>query len=71
MGSEEQIIDDPEAALAAYAEAVPGARTVLIEGAGHSPIVEMPARTTRLILEFARHEMQDPMQNRNAVRTRP
>ena len=31
-------------------------RTALVEGAGHSPNVEQPAKTARLIGEFA----QDP-----------
>jgi pimeloyl-ACP methyl ester carboxylesterase len=51
MGAEEQIIDDPRAALAAYA-AVPGARVELIRGAGHSPNVERPAKTAALVLAF-------------------
>jgi len=51
FGDEEQIYDSEEA-LAAYAR-VPGARTVLIKGAGHSPNVEKPAQTARLILAFA------------------
>jgi len=71
MGAEEQIIDDPRAALAAYREAVPGAETVLIEGAGHSPNVETPARTAALVLAFATPEMQKRLQNRDAVRQRP
>ena len=44
MGAEEQIVDDPERALAQYARPVPGAETHLIAGAGHSPNVEKPAR---------------------------
>jgi len=82
MGSEEQIIDDPRAALASYREAVPDARSELIEGAGHSPNVEMPALTATLVLSFAGQEkpanrgkeataVQDGMQNRQAVRGRP
>lgn len=71
MGAEEQIIDDPRAALAAYREAVPGAETVLIEGAGHSPNVEAPARTAALVLAFARRGMQERLQNPDAVRGRP
>ncbi|MEX0972515.1 MAG: alpha/beta fold hydrolase [Solirubrobacterales bacterium] len=67
MGAEEQIIDDPRAALAAYSAAVPDAQTELIDGVGHSPNVEAPARTAALILGF----MQDDVQNRNAVRGRP
>jgi pimeloyl-ACP methyl ester carboxylesterase len=51
FGAEEQIYDAVEA-LRAYAE-VPGAQTELIDGAGHSPNVERPAQTARLVLEFA------------------
>jgi pimeloyl-ACP methyl ester carboxylesterase len=69
MGAEEQIATDPEAALAAYAEA--GAQTELIEGAGHSPNVEKPAQTASLILAFARQGMQERLQERDAVRGRP
>jgi pimeloyl-ACP methyl ester carboxylesterase len=53
MGAEEQAIDDPAEALAQYASTIPGTRTELIEGAGHSPNVEKPAQTARLLLEFA------------------
>ncbi len=51
FGAEDQIYD-AKRALAAYAR-VPGARTVLIAGAGHSPDVEKPAETARLVLAFA------------------
>lgn len=51
FGSKEQIYDS-RAALRAYAQ-VPGARTRLLAGAGHSPSVERPQATARLILEFA------------------
>jgi pimeloyl-ACP methyl ester carboxylesterase len=54
IGAEEQIIDDPVAALAEYARSVPGAETKLIAGAGHSPNVEKPAETARLVLRFAK-----------------
>jgi pimeloyl-ACP methyl ester carboxylesterase len=54
MGAEEQIIDDPQRALEQYAQAVPTAQTHLIAGAGHSPNVEEPHLTARLIREFAR-----------------
>jgi pimeloyl-ACP methyl ester carboxylesterase len=50
MGAEEQIADDPEAALAAYRGA--GARTRLVLGAGHSPNVEKPAQTAAIVLAF-------------------
>ena len=38
------------------------AKTKLIQGAGHSPNVEKPAETSALILSFARHELQAPLQ---------
>lgn len=69
MGAEEQIAKDPEKALAAYRAA--GAQTKLIQGAGHSPEVEKPAETAALIIAFARHEMQKPLQNRDGVRKQP
>jgi pimeloyl-ACP methyl ester carboxylesterase len=53
MGAEEQIVNDPQRALDQYAT-VPGAETHLIAGAGHSPNVEKPAQTARLVLEFAK-----------------
>lgn len=54
MGAEEQIVDDPSKALAEYRETVPGAKTRLIAGAGHSPNVEKPAETAALLLAFAK-----------------
>lgn len=82
MGAEEQIANDPEAALAAYRAADPGTRTKLIDGAGHSPNVERPAQTAALVLAFepykrpakrvqAGEQMQAGMQKRDGVRTRP
>lgn len=53
MGAEEQIVDDPQRALDQYAEGDPGTETHLIEGAGHSPNVEKPALTARLVQNFA------------------
>jgi pimeloyl-ACP methyl ester carboxylesterase len=50
FGAEDQIYE-AEPALAVYAK-VPGARTALVPGAGHSPNVEKPGRTAALILEF-------------------
>jgi len=52
FGAEDQILNAREA-LSAYAD-LPGARTALIQGAGHSPNVEKPAQTARLILGFAK-----------------
>jgi hypothetical protein len=51
FGSEDQIYEPASEALAAYQD-VPGARTATIDGAGHSPNVERPEETARLILEF-------------------
>jgi len=51
MGAEEQIVNDPQRALDQYAT-VPGAKTKLIAGAGHSPNVEKPAETAALVLKF-------------------
>jgi pimeloyl-ACP methyl ester carboxylesterase len=75
MGAEDQIINDPKAALAEYAKTVPRAQTELIAGAGHSPNVEKPKETARLVLAFdsakaghqwpmgfPRHEMQGSLQ---------
>ena len=53
MGAEEQIVDDPQRALDEYKGAVPDAEVHLIEGAGHSPNVERPAVTAKLVLRFA------------------
>lgn len=53
MGAEEQIVEEPERALRQYGT-VPGARTELIAGAGHSPNVEKPELTADLVLEFAK-----------------
>ncbi len=53
MGAEEQIVDNPAERLAEYRHGVPGAKTKLIAGAGHSPNVEKPAETAALVLEFA------------------
>lgn len=53
MGAEEQIVDDPQRALDQYKAAVPDAQVHLIAGAGHSPNVERPALTAKLVREFA------------------
>jgi pimeloyl-ACP methyl ester carboxylesterase len=82
FGAEDQIYDSRKA-LAAYAK-VPGAETVLVAGAGHSPNAERPARTADLVLGFAEkgrarqepsrpagHELQKGLQNRSGVRSPP
>jgi pimeloyl-ACP methyl ester carboxylesterase len=52
FGEEDQLYDDPGAAAEAYGD-VPGARITVIPGAGHSPNVERPGLTARLVLDFA------------------
>jgi pimeloyl-ACP methyl ester carboxylesterase len=51
FGSEDQLYDADEA-IAGFGE-VPGVRTATVDGAGHSPNVEKPDETARLVLEFA------------------
>jgi pimeloyl-ACP methyl ester carboxylesterase len=53
MGAEEQIVNEPQRALAQYKRAVPSAQVHLIAGAGHSPNVEKPRETAQLVLRFA------------------
>jgi pimeloyl-ACP methyl ester carboxylesterase len=53
MGAEEQIVHDPQRALERYASDNPDAQTHLIAGAGHSPNVERPALTAKLVRRFA------------------
>jgi pimeloyl-ACP methyl ester carboxylesterase len=51
FGAEDQVYDADES-IAAF-EDVPGIETKVIEDAGHSPNVEQPEETARLILDFA------------------
>ena len=51
FGSEDQTYR-PEESVEAYSD-VPGARTTIVEGAGHSPNVEKPIEVANLIEEFA------------------
>jgi pimeloyl-ACP methyl ester carboxylesterase len=53
MGAEERIVDDPQRALDQYKRGAPGAETHLIADAGHSPNVERPYLTAKLVLAFA------------------
>jgi len=80
MGAEEQIIDDPQAAIDAYTAAIPTAFGNLIRGVGHSPNVEEPTLTARFINGFAgppqavrearrQGPMQDRMQRGEGVRS--
>ena len=52
FGEHDELYDDPEAAAEAYGD-VPGARITVLPDAGHSPNVEKPAETSRLVLDFA------------------
>jgi pimeloyl-ACP methyl ester carboxylesterase len=52
FGSEDQLYDDPRATAQAYGT-VPGARIRMIGDAGHSPQIEKPAQTARLLLGFS------------------
>ncbi|HEU4460981.1 MAG TPA: alpha/beta fold hydrolase [Solirubrobacterales bacterium] len=52
IGAEEQLINDPQRALDQY-EAGAGAEVHLIEGAGHSPNVEKPVLTAKLVQRFS------------------
>jgi pimeloyl-ACP methyl ester carboxylesterase len=51
FGSEDELVD---AEAAQDYRTVPGARIVVLDGVGHSPHVERPAATTRLIRNFLR-----------------
>jgi len=61
-GSEDQLLDPDE--LQADFDAVPGARSVLIDGSGNSPNVEAPEETAKLILDFA--ESGEPQDSHSA-----
>jgi pimeloyl-ACP methyl ester carboxylesterase len=52
FGEHDQLYDDPGAAAQAYGD-VPGAQITVLPDAGHSPNVEKPAETSRLVLDFA------------------
>lgn len=50
FGSEDELVDSK----AAREWDVPGVRSVVLPGAGHSPMVERPGQMARIIAEFAR-----------------
>jgi pimeloyl-ACP methyl ester carboxylesterase len=52
VGEEDEVT--PPARARAMAEAIPGARVVVIPGAGHVPPLERPAATTQTLVEFLR-----------------
>ena len=51
LGSEDQVVDTPEAEE--DWSAVPGVQMEVLDGVGHTPQVEAPEETARLIVEFA------------------
>lgn len=51
-GEQDQLT--PPARIRRMAEGIPGARLIVIPGAGHLPPVEQPAVTTRILAEFLR-----------------
>jgi pimeloyl-ACP methyl ester carboxylesterase len=57
QGAEDEIVD-PDSAQ--DYEKVPGARVTLMPGVGHSPMVEKPDQTARLIADFARRVQRGP-----------
>ena len=70
FGAEDQICE-VESSQAAYG-AVPGARITTVDGAGHSPNVEQPAETARLIAEFTADAGDEDLRPpRNVGRERP
>jgi pimeloyl-ACP methyl ester carboxylesterase len=65
FGTEDQIWKDPAEAAQGYSD-VPGVRVEMVKGAGHSPNVEQPARTARLILDWAAGATVAPAHNKRA-----
>lgn len=51
-GAEDRLM--PEETTRALGAAIPGAETVIIEGAGHLPPIEQPEATARALVEFLR-----------------
>jgi pimeloyl-ACP methyl ester carboxylesterase len=54
FGAEDQLVEPPDEAAAEFRKL--GVATRLVQGAGHSPMVEKPAETARLLLSFDRSE---------------
>jgi pimeloyl-ACP methyl ester carboxylesterase len=50
VGSDDQLC--PHGAMAAVTDAIPGARLVVVDGAGHSPYFEAPDEWNRALLDF-------------------
>ncbi len=59
LGAEDQIVDTPEAEEGWGA--VPGARIEVLDGVGHTPQVEVPEGSARLIVEFAADAAPPPV----------
>jgi 3-oxoadipate enol-lactonase len=60
-GEDDRII--PAGQARALAEAIPGARLRIMDGAGHLPPVERPAETTEIVREFL-GEVYGPVHDR-------
>ena len=70
FGAEDQVYDADES-IAAF-EDVPGIETEVIADAGHSPNVEQPVQTARLILDFAAEaEVARPAAKRKQGKAKP
>jgi len=52
LGCREDAVIDASA-VELYAERIPGARSELLEGCGHMPMMEQPAQTAQALLSFA------------------
>jgi pimeloyl-ACP methyl ester carboxylesterase len=65
FGTEDQTWTDPAEAAQGYSD-VPGVRIAMVKGAGHSPNVEQPAQTARLILEWASEATVAPPHDKRA-----
>jgi pimeloyl-ACP methyl ester carboxylesterase len=54
FGAEDRLVEPADEAAAEYRKL--GVPTRLVQGAGHSPMVEKPTETARLLLSFDRGE---------------
>jgi pimeloyl-ACP methyl ester carboxylesterase len=70
FGTEDQIWDNPQEAADAY-RSVPGSEIELVKGAGHSPNVEKPGETARLIEKFAAGAGPAPVPKKKPVPPKP
>ena len=69
LGSEDQVVDTPEAEE--DWSAVPGVQLEVLDGVGHSPQVEAPEETARLIVDFAADAAPVVTQDLKPVKKQP